>query len=397
MEKGKFHIVIIPTWMPKPGSTSGIFAREQADALVACGHKVSVLMFQYVSPLNRLKLRLKGLPASNWLKGRVVTPIALDFVNPIPTRFSPDPNKKQKTAFLKFAEKKFAQYIKLNGKPDLIHHHEIADFCYITAYLSEKFGIPYVITEHSPRHPDDIHFNAYETKEERIEMIRHAKMRMAVSNFYKRKYEGLFDTPFITVPNLVNRIFTETPLPSLPKVNQDFRFLNVGATVPIKRQDILIKAFTKAFKNMPGIRLTIVGSGVSENELRNLISSLGMENRVDMPGSKNKMDILALMDAVNITVVSSETETFSVVAAESLSRGNPVLTTRCGGPEEFVDDNNGVVCLVNDEHDMAEKMQLIYDKYNSFDHQAIARKASEMFSEQAVVKQLEEIYTKAIA
>lgn len=397
MENGKFHIVIIPTWMPKPGSTSGIFAREQADALIACGHKVSVLMFQYVSPLNRLKLRLRGLPASNWLKGRTVKPIAFDFVNPIPTRFSSDPNKKQKKAFLKFAEKKFAQYISQNGKPDLIHHHEIANYCYITAHLSKKFDIPYVLTEHSPRHPDDIHFSTYETKDERVEMIRKAKLRMAVSNFYKNRYEAFFDIPFITVPNLVNKIFNETPLPHLPKSSNDFRFLNVGATVPIKRQDILIKAFAKAFKNMPGIRLSIVGDGVSENELRNLVSSLGVEKQIDMPGSKNKMEILALMDSVNIVVVSSETETFSVVAAESLSRGNPVLTTRCGGPEEFVDDINGMVCHINDVHDMAEKMQLIYKKYSSFNHKAIAQKAAEMFSEQAVVKQLEDIYTKAIA
>jgi len=392
MNQGKLHIVIISTWMPTPGNTSGIFTLEQTDALAASGNKVSVMMFKYFSLFSWLKKILKREALSNYIKGRMVQPIAYNFVNPTPTRFSSDPLTAQKKAFLHFAEKKFLKYIQQFGKPDIIHHHEIADYCYLTAHLSKKYNIPYVITEHSPYDPDKSHFNPYETKEERLEMIRHASARIAVSTHYQKKYEQLFGSPFITIPNLVSNEFVQKPLPVFPKQNKPFTFLNVGSFSKIKRQDILIKTFAEAFKNNVNVHLTLVGNGPLEKELRDLISSTGMEKQVYLAGYKTKQELLQITDEAHVLVVSSETETFSVAAAEALTRGNPVLSTRCGGPEDFVNEQNGMLCNVNDVADMQEKMLAIYNKYASFDHKQIARNASDQFSEQAVVKKLEELY-----
>ncbi len=397
MKEGKFHIAIISTWVPTPNNSSGVFTREQADALVAGGNKVSLFMFQYLSLFSWLKKRMKGEPTSNWLKGKYITPIACDFINPMPTRFSANPLQSQKNAFMKFAEKKFAGYIKQNGKPDLIHHHEISDFCYITAYLSKTFGIPYVITEHSPFDPRVNHFNPYETKEERLEMIHKASARIAVSSFYQKQYERQFGVPFITIPNLVSDEFTKKALPALPKKISPFNFIHIGSLQKAKCQDILIKAFAEAFKNNADVQLNIVGTGTLEKELRDLIASLGMEKQIHLPGFKSRAEILQLLDDSNVLVVSSEQETFSVAAAEALFRGNPVLTTRCGGPEDFISDKNGLLCNVNDVADMSEKLRKIYNTYSSYNHAQIAKDAVSSFSEQTVVKSLEELYRKVIS
>lgn len=397
MTNKSLHIVIISSWMPVPGNTSGIFTRDQAEALITYGNKVSIFMFQYLSFFSWIKKKLKGLPITNYLPGRLITPLAYNFVHLFPTRFSSNPTATQKKAFLRYIEKKFLQYISEQGKPDVIHHHEIADFCYITFHLSKKFNIPYVLTEHSPYDPDKGHFNSYETKQERLDMIRQATERIAVSTYYAKWYLQLFGVPFITIPNVVSKEFTEKPLPAFPKQTKPFHFLHVGSYLKARRQNIMINAFAGAFKNNPGVQLTIVsGGGPLEKEVRDLIHELGMEKQIHLVGYKNKEEVLQIQDESNVLVVCSEMETFSVPAAEALTRGNPVLTTRCGGPEDFVNEQNGLTCAVNDIADMQEKLLTIYNRYPSFNYIKIAQEAVDRFSEKKVVFMLEEVYRKVI-
>jgi glycosyltransferase involved in cell wall biosynthesis len=344
-----------------------------------------------------LKKKLKGEPLSNWLKGKNTTPFAGDFVNFAPTRFSSNPILAQKNAFLKFIERSFAKYISSNGKPDVIHHHGIANYCYITAHLSKTFNIPYVITEHSMFIDKVDHFNSYETQEERLEMIQKASARTTVSKFYKEFNEKLFHAPFIMIPNMINNDFADSPLPVFPKKTKPFHFLNIGELARRKRQDILIEAFAKAFKDNNDVYLTIIGNGKLENELKQLILSLQMEKQIQLVGHRNQKGLIALLDSSHVVVISSEKESFSMAAAEALFRGNPVLTTRCKGPEDFITENNGLICELNDVEDMQQKMLDIFYKYASFNHLKITENAKAQFSEQVIAAKLEDLYRSVIS
>lgn len=397
MADKKLHIAIISSWFPTPSDTAGIFASDQADALINAGNKVSVFMFQYISPMVWLKKKIKGEPLNRWLKGKYVTPLAYDFINFIPTRFYSDPNKAQKKAFLKYIEKSFKTYISTNGKPDIIHHHGVANYCYLTDFISKRFNIPYVITEHSMFLDKIDHFNSYETDEERMDMIRHASVRMAVSKFYAEHNSALFGVPFIVMPNMINNDFANIPLPAFPKKIAPFNFLNIGEYAQRKRQDLLIESFTNAFKGNRDVHLTIVGYGKLEQELKKLIASLGMNEQIHLPGYTKKNEVIQLMDKSHVIVISSEKESFSMVAAESLFRGNPVLTTRCKGPEDFINSTNGLTCEVNNITDMQNKLVDIYKKYASFNYTQIAEEVKSHFSEQVIVSRLEDLYRKVIS
>lgn len=397
MADNKLHIAILSTWYPVPGNTSGVFVRDQADALIDAGNKVAVFMFQYYSLGAWLKKKLMGEPLHWWIPGREIIPTAEDFIHFSPTRFSANPIEAQKKAFLNYIKKSFAKYIQQHGKPDIIHHHGVANYCYITAFISKTFNIPYVITEHSMFLDKVDHFNSYETEEERSEMIRNASVRMAVSNYYAEFNSKLFGAPFITMPNMINKDFADIPLPPFPKHTKPFYFLNIGQLTKRKRQDILIQAFAEAFKINPEVQLNIAGVGELEEELEQLIASLNMQEQIHLLGYMEREALIELLDKSHVIVISSEKESFSMAAAEALYRGNPVLTTLCKGPEDFIDSTNGLTCQLNDVQNMKAKLIEIHNTYSAYNPIEINKNARLKYDEQVIAKRLEEVYRSVIS
>jgi glycosyltransferase involved in cell wall biosynthesis len=236
------------------------------------------------------------------------------------------------------------------------------------------------------------HFTLYETEAERLEMIHKASIRTAVSNFYATFNSQLFGVPFIVIPNMINNDFAAIPLPRFPKDKEKFYFFSIGELARRKRYDILIDAFTRAFKNNIEVHLNLAGSGPLAEELRKQVVSLGMEDQIHLLGFQEKEGVIKLMDTTHVLVISSEKESFSMAAAESLFRGNPVLSTRCKGPEDFITEHNGMTCELNNVEDMQQKLKEIYVAYSSFNNYQIAEDARNLFSEKVIVQKLEELY-----
>jgi glycosyltransferase involved in cell wall biosynthesis len=85
-------------------------------------------------------------------------------------------------------------------------------------------------------------------------------------------------------------------------------------------------------------RFVIVGSADEplNSELRNLASTLGLMDKLIITGFRS--DIPAVMNALDVYVLSSSAEGFSLTTVQAMASGVPVVATRCGGPEEIVED-----------------------------------------------------------
>lgn len=387
-------ILVISTWLPARNNNSGIFVWEQVAALNKRGGvEAKIMTFNYQSLKNYFK-KVIGIEKKNESLTDKYTPVvSCHTTNIFPIRFFSNPKKLQKKKIMASARKCFKNYITKFGKPDVIHHHGLSDYCYITYYLSKRFDVPYIITEHSPVWKSELTtFNPYETTEEKMRMIENASARIAVSKHYKIIYESLLNCEFTVVPNMVADLFNDIPYRNKNFDKKNFSYINIGSLIGYKGQHILLESFAEAAKEYSGMKLKIVGEGINLEKLKGIAKSKGIEDKVIFYGHQPRENILKLIDESNVLVVSSLKETFSIVTAEAFFRGKPVVATKCGGPEELINETNGLLCNVNDSASMASAMKNIYTNYINYDGEKIRNDALSKYSEKIVVQKLIEIY-----
>jgi len=125
---------------------------------------------------------------------------------------------------------------------------------------------------------------------------------------------------FRTVPNpyVTHAMLADRP----PHPHGPPQLLAAGRMVRQKRFDVLLRAF--ALSTYRDAKLTIMGDGPLRPRLEKLAGSLGIAQRVAMPGYS---DLLAAMRASQLFVLSSDYEGLPAVLVEALSSNVPVVTT----------------------------------------------------------------------
>jgi glycosyltransferase involved in cell wall biosynthesis len=284
----------------------------------------------------------------------------------------------------------YRKILKEKGKPDVMHAH-FAGVGHTASKLKRKTGLPFVITEHtSSMMKPTIDQHLYKTANEAYAS---ADALIAVSPGLREVIKGRFDKDAIYIPNIVDtKLFSY-----VPKSSDDiFRFISIGGLIVRKRMDLTIEAFAQAFGDNEKVTLTIFGEGPERGKLEDLIKKHKLAKRVNLMGLQSRKDIAKHLQTSDCFVLASQAETFGVVYTEALSAGVPVIATRCGGPEHFVNDGNGVFVHVDDLNALVKAMRYMYNNAQKYDRQAIANSTIEQFSASAVVSQLNQVYKKII-
>jgi glycosyltransferase involved in cell wall biosynthesis len=108
-----------------------------------------------------------------------------------------------------------------------------------------------------------------------------------------------------------------------------------GRLVEQKDFATLITAFAR-LACVRDARLVLLGEGPLRSSLEELAQSLGIAERVDMPGFR--ANPLPYLREAALVVLSSRFEGFAMVLAEALACGTPVVSTDCPhGPAEILD------------------------------------------------------------
>lgn len=272
------------------------------------------------------------------------------------------------------------------GKPDLIHAHIIvvANHCH---YLLKKRQIPFVITEHWSK------INYPIRKEPRLlwwkRMYKKASKTIAVSSALAKSLEIKFNADSIVIGNMVESHYFEGM--SQEKHDDNFVFITVGNLVKRKGYDLLINAFAKC-SFPPNVYLYIVGGGKEYNNLKDQISRLMLQDQVKLLGLKTPVEVAQLLANSDCFVLSSHVETFGIVCIEAMTKGLPVIATACQGPEDYINESNGILVPVNDVSALTDAMNRMYRNIDNYDRNSIRQYCYDNYSESAIADKIIDIY-----
>jgi glycosyltransferase EpsD len=175
---------------------------------------------------------------------------------------------------------------------------------------------------------------------------------------------------------------------------EDFLIIYVGELCYRKHQDLLIKAVSKAKKNISNLKLLLVGDGNQRDTYKALVHSLGLEKTVEFLGFRHDID--KLMNLSDLTVSTSRQEGLPVNVMEGMASGLPLIVTNCRGNNDLVKDGvNGFVIGIDDAEACANAIERLY---NSQDLRVeFANKNLEIiraYSLESVIEEMKVIYSE---
>ncbi|MEY9495765.1 glycosyltransferase involved in cell wall biosynthesis [Bradyrhizobium elkanii] len=190
-------------------------------------------------------------------------------------------------------------------------------------------------------------------------------------------------------------VYAPDPYPGLPHAGT--RMLWVGHASAVKGTERLINATARALTAAPGLKLTLMGGGEDLDALKRQVDILGIADHVQFLPSGGRADVAAKMRAHDFLVISSYKETFGLVGLEALACGRPVLTTACGGPEDYVVHGENGLIVPNDEEGLATGILEMANTHLLFRTNQLAATMRETHSWDRIVSTLGTIYQELIS
>jgi glycosyltransferase involved in cell wall biosynthesis len=133
--------------------------------------------------------------------------------------------------------------------------------------------------------------------------------------------------------SVVQPVSRQALLDRTPAADPTFLFL--GRLVPIKRIDLVLRAFAGIVARYPNSKLVLAGSGPEETALRELAKRLDL-NQVLFTGALDGDAKVRMLDQSDVLVLASDFETFGLVILEAWARGLGVIGSNAGGIKELI-------------------------------------------------------------
>ncbi len=382
-----FKVLVIPSWYPdKYNPINGIFFKEQAEALNRYVD-VAILSVSQIQLNKPHEIICKE--RTNVYEEKGVLTFRYNYIN-----WAPKVNRLNEKLYKMKIIKAYQQVLLKFGKPDIIHAHVSYPAGYAAMILSKKYNIPFIVTEHATFFERLMNDRSKSMQK----IFTHADYYIAVSNSLKNRVIEAGRHQCEVIPNFINMDKFEQGKKVKSGNENNYTFINISIPSYKKGIDILLKAFQEVVHNHhhKNIHLKIIGDGPKQQEYKMLSNSLGLQDNCTFYGQVSNEELVQHLKSSDSLIISSRIETFGVVGIEAMSCGIPVLATRCGGPEDYINDDVGILVENENIHNLAKGMIDIvnnYSKYNSFN---IKEYVVKNYSDDAICKRIIDIYIKVL-
>jgi glycosyltransferase involved in cell wall biosynthesis len=169
----------------------------------------------------------------------------------------------------------------------------------------------------------------------------------------------------------------------------------VGMFHEIKGHRYFLEAAASVTRSFPDAVFLIVGDGEIRADLEHRLGKSRLLKNVRLLGQRE--DIPELLQAMDVYVCASISETFPLTVLEAMASGRAIVTTDCGGPSEMIRDGwSGFVVPIRNSGALAEKIALVLgdaSRRTSFGHNAAMQ--AKAYDIRVTVAELERLYANA--
>lgn len=384
-------VLILPSWYPTERyPMGGIFCQEQARALQECQQDIDVMV-----------LFVDRAPVSEWLrtrKGRATLRQEASLLKVYRTQMPRLPVIWPLLYVVWTTLSAWRLMRSYQFKPDLLHAHVALPAGLAGAAIKRLFGIPLVITEHTG--PFSMlmrdRFAAWATRQ----AIQSANRVIAVSRALRDQiwaYPQLHRHIDI-IPNVVDTSafqIADRGLGIAESVRdpKSKRLLFIGEmNTPIKGVDYLLGAMSLLRKRGIDCHLTLVGQGRNRREYETTARRLSVADLCQFVGVVPHSEIARLMSESDVFVLPSLAETFGVVLVEAMSAGVPVVATHCGGPDEIVTPDVGVLVETANSAALADGIEDVLSRLDQFSPASLRGEAETRYGQRSIAGKLVTLY-----
>jgi len=282
--------------------------------------------------------------------------------------------------------------------PDIVHLQVVYPFGWLALYLKYFYKIPYLITEHWTGYTTSSNkykgrLRKYLTKK----TVSNAKCVTTVSKalMNSMKKHGLKNN-YLVVPNVVE-IFEDLNYKKNQNSNDKIKILTVANLKDIHKN---IEGIIRAIKNISKIRndfeFYVIGDGQDKKSLEDLVNSLSLTEYVKFTGQVTDRNLGQYYNKSDFFVMNSNYETFSVVTAEALAYGLPVIITKCGGPEEFVKKDMGLIIEPKNQKQLENAILNMLDNFQNYDKKYLKEYIKSKFGSETIGCLFYELYQNTL-
>lgn len=194
-------------------------------------------------------------------------------------------------------------------------------------------------------------------------ILRRSARLTAVSSLLARETEAYAHRNVEVIPNGFVGIEPDSAIkPALEiEIEKGPYLLGVGRIEELKGFDYTIRALAALRNDYPALRFVVAGADNGRQEsLRELARDFGVDDAVSFVGPLERGQLAHLYRRAASVVVSSKTESFSLVTLEALAAGVPCVASAVGGILDIIEDGtNGFLFPSGDVAALVDRLRRV--------------------------------------
>ncbi|NRA45716.1 MAG: glycosyltransferase family 4 protein [Oligoflexales bacterium] len=188
-------------------------------------------------------------------------------------------------------------------------------------------------------------------------VLRNARKILALSRYTKQKIHTYYSIPLDRIEVVPFPINIDVFRPNFAKRDNNSKRLIFTGRIndPRKNTPMLLKSFSSILKSLPNTYLTIIGE-LPSARIKKLASDLNITRNIEFIDRLDREELVNYYQSSHLFLLPSNQEGLCISALEALACGLPVISTKCGGPEEFVTKKNGKLVEINNDSQFAKSV-----------------------------------------